>query len=390
MSTIPQDDALTVHGTNLARLDVLRRKRVRTEDRERRMKDVCAAIFMCIPLIWMYLYGDKPGSDSLLEWAIILWSAAAFFTVPVFLVRVMFPQNESWASRKRLPTFVPPPPMLEDGTRGAPWSADVQDVVFDRIRLVLEAVDGRDASAVQASIAGFMRRARELCDYRTLGSPSRESPYHYWPNKKTEPGAHDGDTVVTYEDNHPIQHQRSRLMDTVRDLRHALACVPSGVDDTDTSIALRDVIAVLRRVVELEGFDASRMRPKKSPVIETGSAKEAIKAPAYEGPGADVIALVAKAVRLDPNLTDGLGNPIAPLLTQHVPRLVEVYRRAIETSEGRDHEAIDLELLEGLELVRRATEEGLAKYSDQRRQELRNEIAFLRMRGAQEPLLSLD
>lgn len=379
--------ATTTHDELLREMDVRRRERVRSVDRQRRIVEVLGAAFNCLPFIWMYRHGSETGPAGVLGNICILWSALSTFAVPLLLIRAMLPQGETWRSRRSLPTFVPPPPLLDDGEHGPLWSPDRSDPIFEHIRLVMEAVDGRNGDAIQARLARFVRRAVELCGSMEIASPSRRSQYHYWPNRKTEQGAQDGDTIVTYEDNHPIQHQRSRLEDTIRDLRRALGEVPEGIDVTDVDTSVRDVVAVLRRVVELEGFDASRLRPAKTPVLQPAPKATVGQLSAYRGPGRDVIDLVRRAVRIDPDLTDALGNPIAPLLTRHVPRLLEVYGQAMETADDSQHAEIEQEILEGLELVRRATEEGLARHGDERRQALRNEIAFLRMRGQRDRVL---
>ncbi len=236
-----------------------------------------------------------------------------------------------------------------------------------------------------------MQRAGQLCDPHTLAEPSPDSPYRYWPNRRIETGPHDGDTFITYEDNLPIQHQQDRLGHTIRDLRIALGKVVMGIDGTEVSIAMRDIVAVLRRIIELEGFDAQQLRPTKTDALLIKKAIAPVDPLAeYDGPGAEVIALIRKAVEIDPDLTDDLGNPIAPLLTRHVPRLMEVYRQALTTTTSDQHADIDKDLLEGLELVRQATEQGLAQHSDKQRCQLRAEIAFLRTRGAQNKALTID
>lgn len=377
----------TTHEELLQEMDSRRSLRVRSTDRERRIGELVGAAFMCLPFAWMYPHATDTGPVGVLGSICIFWSGFSLFVVPMLLIRAMLPQGETRRWRRRLPTFVPPPPLLDDGDHGPLWSPDRKDPVFEHVRTVMEAVDGRNADALQASLARFVRRAAELCGSSAITSPSSRSEYHYWPNRKTESGTHDGDTIVTYEDNHPIQHQRSRLRDVLRDLDAALARVPSGVDATDVDTSVRDLVAVLRRVVELEGFDAWRLRPSKTPILPPMAATTVGPLSDYRGPGRDVIDLVRRAVRLDPDLTDGLGNPVAPLLTRHVPRLLEAYRQAMATADEAHHAEIERDLLEGLELVRRATEEGLARHGDERRQALRTELAFLRMRGEGDRLL---
>jgi hypothetical protein len=385
--TSMETTTMTTHGDLLQKMDVRRRRRVKAADRKRRIVEILAMMFMCLPFAWMYQHGSDTGPAGVLGNVCILWYAASVFAVPTLLVRAMLPQGETWGSRRRLPTFVPPPPLLDDGDHGPLWSPDRPDPIFEHVRLVMDAVDSRDADALQARLARFVGRAVELCGSKEIACPSSRSEYHYWPNKKTESGTSDGDTVVTYEDNHPIQHQRGRLRDVLQDLDAVLARVPEGVDVTDVDTSVRDMVAVLRRVVELEGFDACRLRPAKTPVLPSAPAAAVGQLSDYRGPGRDVIDLVGRAVRLDPDLTDALGNPIAPLLTRHVPRLLKAYRQAMATANEAQHAEIERDLLEGLELVRRATEEGLARHGDERRQALRTEIAFLRMRGQSDRLL---
>lgn len=367
------------HEQVVAVLDKTRRIRVRREDRRRRLLHLLFACLLPLPCIWMiWLYGAKDELHDPIsgEFLMVMISMSMSILAPVELVKAILPAGESRRRRRRLPTFVPQPAMLDKGGHGRPWAPDREDVVFDRIQQVVRALNSRDGPKVKTSLISLTRRACELCGADDITTPSPESRYHYWLNRKTENGIRDGETIVTCEDNHPIQHQVSRLKETVEDLRTALNAISIGVDRTDTSIAMRDVITVLRRVVELRGYDASPLRAPPPKVVET--------APIIttdDGPGADVIAYVRKALQVDPDLKDDLGNPIAPLLTTHVPRLIETYHKAIDSVRESERAGVEQDLHEGLELVRRAAEEGLARHGAQRRQEMRNEISFLRARG---------
>ena len=90
--------------------------------------------------------------------------------------------------------------------------------------------------------------------------------------------------------------------------------------------------------------------------------------------------LCHQALLIDPDLADGSGTPLRPLLEQHVPDLLERHRLASATADARNADEIDAELDQGISLVCAAIDEGLARIADDRRHALREQLAFLEMR----------
>lgn len=93
-----------------------------------------------------------------------------------------------------------------------------------------------------------------------------------------------------------------------------------------------------------------------------------------------IISLTNEIVRRHPDIADAAGTPIAPLVQKHIPRLLNAHAEALKTASTRDIEAIDRELNEGLEVVRKAVEEAMAIQSQRDRGQLATELHFLRLR----------
>lgn len=97
-----------------------------------------------------------------------------------------------------------------------------------------------------------------------------------------------------------------------------------------------------------------------------------------------MIQLCSEAVRRNPMLTDSKGTLLAPLLDKHIPDLVRIHRDASKTAHPSQLRSIDEEFDQGMEIVCRAMDEGLAILhggeQDDARDELRRQIAFLHSR----------
>jgi hypothetical protein len=93
-----------------------------------------------------------------------------------------------------------------------------------------------------------------------------------------------------------------------------------------------------------------------------------------------MLQLCAVAVQRDPMLTDASGTLLAPLITRHVPELVERHREASRHALPQDLERIDEEFSSGMEVVCSAIEEGLSAIRDKAHDDLRTQISFLRSR----------
>lgn len=177
------------------------------------------------------------------------------------------------------------------------------------------------------------------------------------------------------------------------DLQKALKTVGDGVDVTDIDTSVRDLIAVLRRIIELEGFDASMMRPAKDQVVKPALPREKDSGVGtiadHRGPGLDVVEYLRRTLESDPDLVDDQGNRIETLLTVHVPRLLKAYEQAMVTATGNERAEIEAGLIEGLTLIRKETERGLALRGRQTREAFGAKIAFLRTRVEGERLIEI-
>lgn len=111
-----------------------------------------------------------------------------------------------------------------------------------------------------------------------------------------------------------------------------------------------------------------------------GEVPRRIVPPAGNARAAQIITLAARAIELDPEMSDGSGTPIAPLVAKHVPRLLEAHAAAMETATAQSAAGIDMDLDEGLEIVRAAVEEGLSRRARDDHDALRTELEFLRLR----------
>lgn len=96
-----------------------------------------------------------------------------------------------------------------------------------------------------------------------------------------------------------------------------------------------------------------------------------------------MLQLCAVAVQRDPMLADASGTLLAPLITRHVPELVERHREASRHALPQDLERIDEEFSSGMEVVCSAIEEGLSAIRDKAHDDLRTQISFLRSRHPQ-------
>jgi hypothetical protein len=112
--------------------------------------------------------------------------------------------------------------------------------------------------------------------------------------------------------------------------------------------------------------------------------------PSGNAQAARVLRLCREAVAREPDLVDAKGTRIAPLVEQHLPRLMQKHAEAARIAEASELAAIDAELMQGIELVRQALEEALTVSRVDKREALRTELAFLEYRHPVPSLLSLD
>lgn len=105
-----------------------------------------------------------------------------------------------------------------------------------------------------------------------------------------------------------------------------------------------------------------------------------LPAPRGNAQATRVLQLCREAVAAEPELADGKGTPIAPLVNQHLPRLMQKHAEAARTAPADQLAAIDAELMEGIERVRLAVDEALQVSANARRDALRTELRFLEQR----------
>lgn len=90
--------------------------------------------------------------------------------------------------------------------------------------------------------------------------------------------------------------------------------------------------------------------------------------------------LCQEAVLLDPEMCDTNGTPIRPLVERHLPELASRHALAARSADVKDLAGIDAELEDGVEGVRKAVEEALAFHADQQRENLSEQLRFLKSR----------
>jgi len=105
-----------------------------------------------------------------------------------------------------------------------------------------------------------------------------------------------------------------------------------------------------------------------------------------EGPGREsaridrMLELCRDAVAADPDMTDDAGTRLGPLVDEHLPRLAIRHREAMTTSSPEDRAAIDQEVAEALEGIAESIEQGWRARARSRRDAVRTDLAFIRMR----------
>lgn len=107
-------------------------------------------------------------------------------------------------------------------------------------------------------------------------------------------------------------------------------------------------------------------------------------APTGNARAGGILRLCAQAIAIDPDMTDPAGGRIAPLVHEHLPRLLKRHAEATVGAASSDLARIDAELDEGLELVRAGVERALASVRSARRDALATELGFLRARHPSE------
>lgn len=145
------------------------------------------------------------------------------------------------------------------------------------------------------------------------------------------------------------------------------------------SVSVQDVRnARDRRATALVEHAIAHTPPPMAGASETGSAKAAI-----------LLRLLREALDRWPELADAAGTPIQPLLTSHLPRLMDAYM-ATRAEPGANLEEAEAALDTGLDRISAALDEALdvarEQSRDRRRDDLRVEVAFLLARHPERSL----
>lgn len=114
---------------------------------------------------------------------------------------------------------------------------------------------------------------------------------------------------------------------------------------------------------------AAALEGRPAPMLPTGNARLS-----------RIAELCQEAVLLDPEMCDANGTPIRPLVDRHLPELASRHALAARSADVKDLASIDTELEEGVEGVRKAVEEALALHADQQRDNLSEQLRFLKSR----------
>lgn len=378
---------MTIEMTQ-AVLDERRRERVIAEDRYDRRSMLGWGMGMTIPgaAIAMFLTN---GTSIWLAIPLAMTMAILIFAVPTLLIASMIPNPERRKLKKGVPTYVPPAPRLEDGTMGPEWNAGQVDVIFGRTDHLVAAIDRRAPDEeVDQAVRMFAMRASELVERRSILNPMMGSDHHYWPNKHSTAGTYDGDTIVSYDDNLPIDAQMIKLRSIRKGVAKALLEVKDGVDCEDVVISVLDLVAVVRRIVELSGYSPGPLRAKLA--VTSSSRKDTVALPSrIPASAAAALKSVRQAVELDPDCTDGLGNRIEPL-TKHVSRLLKSHEDAYQMASMEGRAMLDAQLDEAMGFVSAAAQQGIDLHHHGRLQRFDTEVSFIRTRHDPNPLTSMS
>ncbi len=241
-------------------------------------------------------------------------------------------------------------PLLE-----ATWRAIVCQRFLDAMepgRTTLERGSDSSSEAVQALCRFLERHTPEAQNKTYFGTESRfeyqkrhiESAWRELPNGAL------------------FCHTKEPLRD------HAITLVSDGVLGS-VQVDRETVLAAESRRATRAIEDAIASTP---PVIAgpsvTGSPKAAI-----------MVRLLRDALARQPDLTDGNGTPIEPLLTTHLPRLLDLYVRMRSDPDG-DHALAEEQLDKGLERIGAGLDDALRCNRSGHGDDIRVEVAFLTAR----------
>ena len=95
---------------------------------------------------------------------------------------------------------------------------------------------------------------------------------------------------------------------------------------------------------------------------------------------ARIARLCRTAVEMEPDLVDSRGTAIRPLIEKHLPDLLRKHAATAAVAPAEQMAAIDADLDRGVEIIRIATEDALARLADDRREDLLTQLRFLEAR----------
>ncbi len=93
-----------------------------------------------------------------------------------------------------------------------------------------------------------------------------------------------------------------------------------------------------------------------------------------------IIRLCCEAVARNPDLATPDGTPVAPLVSEHLPRLMRLHAETSRMARSDEMVSIDAQLMEGIERVRAVVDQALSHAVSERSEAMRIELAFLEYR----------
>jgi hypothetical protein len=169
------------------------------------------------------------------------------------------------------------------------------------------------------------------------------------------------------------------LRDGIPGLRAHLSDVIEGAATTSTfESVLANPMGAMRALMLDDGDDDPAWRVVRDGVV-SDRRTTANAATVYER-AKRIQQICEMALAADPELQDGDGGRVQPLISEHLPRLLRSHEEAIASS-STDHDArSDRMLIEGVEIVRSAVEDALSRSGAAKRDSLATELRFLQLR----------
>lgn len=364
-------------------LAIKRRQRVVSEDIHRRVAYLGAGTAIAAP--WAAVPFITPAMESAVNASpfisiiAAMGGAAMIMFPPVLIIGSFFKSRERKELDRGQPIYIPATPTLSDGTLGEPWRPGQQDVIFERTSAVISAIDdGSSPEELRFHVGEFARRAQELVVHLPIHRPVSGGRHHYWPNRHVVSEIDDRQTI-SYDDNLPVEGQRGKVRAIMQELRHDLDQVERGTDPFRIVPSVLDLVAAVRRVLELSGRDASLLREKPQPIaLAEPKAKGLLRDTPHVVRAA--LDLVKRATDLDADAVDGLGNRIEPL-NGHVMRILSTYREACEIADEEQRAVLSSQLEEAMEHVAAAAQQGIDLHQKARLERFGTELRFIASRN---------